>query len=45
MLRRPTPPRSSKADNWGNDRCFGVSVIDISQKEIVDRSPLNYNGI
>ena len=30
MLRRPTRPRSSKADNWGNDRCFGVAVINES---------------
>ena len=30
MLRRPTRPRSSKADNSGNDRCFGVAVINES---------------
>ena len=30
MLRRQTRPRSSKADNWGNDRCFGVAVINES---------------
>ena len=30
MLRRPTRPRSSKADNWGKARCFGVAVINES---------------
>jgi len=30
MLRRATRARSSKADNWGNGRCFGVAVINES---------------
>ncbi len=30
MLRRPTRPRSSKADNRAKDRCFRVAVINES---------------